>query len=297
MNRVLYFLVAAAAVLPTCARATCGGLIDGTTAVVSGKRYSPFNATSVSDNYAIRISNTISKTCEFALVFSALPGPRQLGGTLAYTLTDLNGRSLMVADPPTAAPAFFLSASNVGPNVTTQLSFDVNIARGQFAAPAVYADKVTLRLYSVEEGRFELQDSKPLTLSYTVPEELSVTVGNAEPGGTVQFGELVQGEQRSLILRTRSNVSYRLNVSSDNRGVLLLDPPVSRKAWSVPYVTAIDDVVVDLSAPAGSPTVQVPPTAVAGDRHALLLTIGDASKKRAGLYRDVITVRIHSAQP
>jgi hypothetical protein len=59
----------------------------------------------------------------------------------------------------------------------------------------------------------------------------------------------------------------------------------------------MDDVVIDLSAPAGFPTVLVPPTAIAGDNHALVLTVGDVSKKRAGLYRDVITVRIHAAQP
>lgn len=297
MKRVLCLMAIAIAILPNKARAACAGVIDATPAVVSGKPYDPFSATSVTDSYTVRIANKASKACDFAIVFSALPGPRQLGGTLYYTLADLNGRALLVPEPPGALPGSGLPASNVGANATAQLSFLVNMERGQFAVPGRYADNVTLHLYSVEGGRFLLQDTKPLSLAYTVQQALSVTVGKAGPGGAVQFGELVRGGRKSVTIRARSNVSYRFKVSSDNRGELLLDPPVSGQTWSVPYAVAMDNHLVDLVTPAGSPTVLAPPTPIAGDDHALAITIGDVSKKRAGLYRDVITVQIDAAQP
>jgi hypothetical protein len=297
MKRVLCLMVTAAAILPNSARATCAGLIDTTTAVVSGRQYDPFSATPVADTYTVRITSKASKACNFALVFSALPGPRQLGGTLSYTLTNLNGHSLIVAEPPADEPGSSLSTSNLGANATADLSFLIKMARGQFAAPALYADSITIRLYAVEDGRYQLHDTKPLSFSYTVPQILSVTVGNAAPGGAMQFGELVQGAQRSVAIQARSNVSYRFNVSSDNRGVLLLDPPVSTQAWSVPFAAAVDGYAVDLSGPVGSTTVLAPATPIGGDNHVLAVTIGDVSKRRAGIYRDVITVKILAEQP
>jgi hypothetical protein len=290
-------MMIAATVLPSSARASCAGLIDTTTAMVGGKQYNPFSATSVTDNYTVRISNNGAKACNFALVFSAEPGPRQLGGVLSYTLTDPNGRPLLVPEPSATPPVSSLTATAVEASAAAQLSFSVNIKRGQFASPGRYNDDIMLHLYSVEGGQYRLQNSKPLSLAYTVPQALTVNMGRGEPGGTIQFGELMQGAQKTVSIRALSNVSYRFNVSSDNKGALLLDPPVAGQVWSVPYTVAVNNFMVALNAQAGSKTVLAPPSPIAGDNHALTVTIGDASKKRAGLYRDVITVEIYAGQP
>lgn len=297
MQRVLCLITLAVLAIPSNARAGCAGVIDAATATVSGNQYDPFNATPVADTHTIRIVSKAARVCDFALVFSAVPGPRQLGGTLSYTLTDLNGRGLLVQEPPSTPPGSSLAGLHIDANASAQLSFLINIGRGQFASPGRYTDNVTLYLFSNENGLFQLQDTRALSLVYTVPQALSVAVGKGEPGGAIQFGELAQGTQKSVSILARSNTPHRFNISSDNRGELLLTPPVTGQNWSVPYVVTVDNYAVDLRIPVGSLTVQAPPTSIAGDNHALTITIGDVSKKRAGLYRDVITVQISAAQP
>jgi hypothetical protein len=60
----------------------------------------------------------------------------------------------------------------------------------------------------------------------------------------------------------------------------------------VPYTAALDGHSLDLGGAARTQTIE--PTTIPGNRHPMTITIGDTSKKRAGIYRDIITVEINA---
>jgi hypothetical protein len=72
--------------------------------------------------------------------------------------------------------------------------------------------------------------------------------------------------------------------------VLALTPPIPGHAWTVPYTAMLDNRILDLSRAFSTPLRAQ--TTLAGDSHILNITIGDPSRKRAGLYKDVITILI-----
>jgi hypothetical protein len=125
---------------------------------------------------------------------------------------------------------------------------------------------------------------------------LSVNLKGGELATTLSFGALAKGQQRTVEIQARGNQSYRLDVSSDHRGVMTLTPRIQGQDWSVPYMAALAGQNLDLSR--GASLRDLPPTRPESDAsHPLVITIGEVGQKRAGRYEDVITIEILAAKP
>jgi hypothetical protein len=115
--------------------------------------------------------------------------------------------------------------------------------------------------------------------------------GNAHSGVNgavdVDLGELKPGGVDPLIeIFVQSTGGYQLTAQSENNGYLKLEDDAN---WLVPYSMALDGNIVPFSGPGLS-------VADAPDAHQdhikMSFVIGDASRHRAGVYRDTITLTI-----
>jgi hypothetical protein len=105
----------------------------------------------------------------------------------------------------------------------------------------------------------------------------------------VPFNTLTTGMSRSLILEAKSNTEYTLSFTSSHGGKLSLDPPITGQSWVIPYRMTVDGAPFALN---GQP-LSLGAASVSGQQsHSLTFQIIDADRKRAGRYKDVITVRI-----
>ncbi len=291
-------LCASAGVAGRLHAASCAGTILNGIAVTGKTQYNPFSATPVSDSYEITVMNTSGAPCAFALSFSgSTPNETRLGKTLVYTLTTLSGRPVSV-NPFGAPPATTLISPTLAPNATHVFQYYVSIDRGQFAPPGSYADNLNLELYNFDGGQFRTPrlDAKTLSISYTVPQSLSVNLKGGDLSTTMSFEPFAQGAQRSVLLEARSNQPYQLNVTSDKQGSMALTPSIPGKDWSVTYLASMAGRLLDLRQKAV--ISGLPPTYPRSDAvYNLAVTIGDVSRKRAGKYEDTITVEIVGAKP
>jgi hypothetical protein len=295
---MLRWVIAVVAVMlgapPSAEARTCQGRVTGGTIITGKTTYDPFSPVESVDSYQIAVANTGDTTCTYALLFHSDATAPRLGATLTYYLSGATAPSLVTNAPAEVAPA--LRTSQIAPSASAQSEFQLIIPRGQFAAPGRYADTLILELYALDEsGRISgspLQ-SATVALSYEVASIFSVNIKGADATSstTVRFGTLAKGQEARVEIQARSNQDYRLDLTSDNGGVLALTPKVPGQSWSVPYTAMFGGRVVDLTS--GASVQNQPPTRPESDAcFPLFLTIGDVSAKRAGRYEDVITIEI-----
>ncbi|MEJ2117424.1 MAG: hypothetical protein P8Y36_05765 [Alphaproteobacteria bacterium] len=293
----IYFVFFLVIALPGTLHAACLGKIDKGITVTGQTDYDPFNPNDTTEELLLTVRNTGDEACSYALAFRTPDGTAKLGKTLSYFLTSQNGRSLLI-NTTANVPAASRLTRPVPVNGTENFYYRIVIPRGQFAAPGNFADTLTLELYALDssgQSGSTPVDNTTLRLSYTVPQILSVNIKGAGTTTTVDFGELTLGKQRAVIIQTRSNHSYDLNISSANQGAMKLTPPVPNRNWTVGYEARINGQLLDLHN--GASVQKLPPTHSEDASYSLLVTVGDTAKKRAGKYEDVITLQINAAAP
>jgi hypothetical protein len=281
------------------AYAACRGQITSGTHISGKTAYDPFNPLGVTDNYRITIANTGTETCNYELIFRSKGSEPMLGGKLTYTLTDTSGAPLFTNVPVEMAPAVRTKTA-IAPGASAQIEFLVKIARGQFAAPAMLEDTPHIELYALDEnGRpvASLLQEALLQINYNVDRVFSVNVkGTSASIATVHFGTLTKGAMRTVEIQARSNLTYQLDVASDNHGALVLTPKVAGQDWRVGYTATLGGQALDLRD--GTSLHDLQPTMPGVDAsYPLTVTIGDVAQKRAGRYEDVITITINSVRP
>jgi hypothetical protein len=276
----------------------CRGRIGPETSLSGRTAYDPFSPMDVADDYRITIGNTGAAACAFGLLFRSQAGRAMLGGTLAYDITGINGSSLLTGATAAMTPLARLTAP-LAPNASGAIPFQVVIPRGQFAAPGPYRDSMLLELYALDTAGRPIGgalQTATLAIGYTVPRLLSVNIKGGGTATTVGFGVLSDGQQRTVVIESRSNQTYQLDVTSDNRGVLALTPRIPGQSWSIPYTVSFAGQALKLAGTSGLRTL--PPTRPESDASfPLTVIIGEVGQKRAGRYEDVITVEIKAAIP
>lgn len=109
----------------------------------------------------------------------------------------------------------------------------------------------------------------------------------------LDFDKLTKGKAKGFDLRVRSNAGYHVLLESENGGVMKnLDP---RASGSIPYLLHLGSLPVNLSR--GRQTALSRNNRLTdrnGDRHELLVTIGEIGNAPAGTYRDNITISVIS---
>jgi hypothetical protein len=295
---VLFLLAGAASAQDlTQGQGSCSGAIASGTTVAGKNPYDPYSAKSVADAYSIIVTNTSGAPCTFALNFQSPATQLKLGKTLVYALLDANGRE-QKPDLMGAAPAAQFVSPVVRPHATYTFNYQIAIERAQTASAGDYSDTLRLGLYAVNQGQIgrNALDAKTYEVTYRTPQSLSVNLKGGDLATTLSFAPFVAGTQRQVIIEARSNQPYRIQARSDNDGAMVLTPAIPGQRWSVPYTATLDGARLDLSRQASGGAHQA--TAPRKDAtYILAITIGDAANKRAGTYKDVITVEIAGAAP
>jgi hypothetical protein len=292
LTSVLWICIAAS----TSYAATCSGDIISSMSLPGKTPYDPYSAIPVTDNYDITVLNTGSGPCVFALSIGASAAPEnRLGNTLIYTLTNPSGRSILIDPAGTPPRAQFFSPA-VPPKSTYTFQFQLRLERGQFALPGSYSDVLNITLCSTEGAQIKMPciNKRPMTLTYTVPQSLSINLKGGAHSMTMSFEPFASGTQRSVLIEARGNLPHRLNITSAKQGVMALTPPVPGHDWSVSYTAALAGRPLDLHQVI---TISdLPATHPRSDAvYNLMVTTGSVSGKRAGRYEDTITVEIVGA--
>jgi len=283
------FVVSTGLAIP--AALACDGQMDvGSRLVATG--YNPFDPADKQNIVQISVENTSDDACRFGIGFDYSANGGELGGELSYQLS-YEGRYLLGSPVNDPSPDLMLDVE-AGERKTLDLKFVVS--KGQFVTPGDYGDSIKVSLFSMADGNVEELSERDVLLVQRVTPEFSISVAGAGQKTTLDFGVLTQGATRDVKLSTRSNTDYKLTVASDNNGKLTLTPPVSGKDWTVDYDAKLDSSTLDLQRDEWSTSA----LAVAAGglvEHNLEVTIGSTDAKRAGTYKDVLTIVIEAATP
>jgi len=269
----------------------CDGKLDvGSRLVATG--YSPFDPADKQNIIRISVENTSEQSCRFGIGFDYSATGGKLGDELSYQLS-YKGSSLLGSPVNDSSPDLRLDVE-AGVRRTLDLKFVVS--KGQFVRPGDYEDSIKVSLFSKSDKNFTELSKQDVVLVQKVAPDFSISIAGAGQKTTLDFGVLTQGATRDVKLSTRSNTDYKLTVASDNNGKLRLTPPVSGKDWTVDYDAKLGSSTLNLERDKWSTS------ALAVDKgglveHNLEVTIGSTDAKRAGTYKDVLTIVIEAATP
>lgn len=256
----------------------CSGTISGGTLVTGSTAYDPYSAASNVGTYYLKVTNRTGN-CRYIVVFRTGSLAPKLGSTLNYTIA--------ASGPSPTLPS----------NAVWQAAYNITIVPRQFAAPGTYSDGTMYADLYVADSSGNLtntrSDYKRLDIDYTVNAVMSVNIAGApiNTSTTVHLGTLAKGMQATVGIEARGNQAYQLGITSDHNGVMVLTSGVMGQTWTVPYTATLGGKALNLAA--GATIANQPATHPASDAsYPLVVTIGEASAKRAGLYQDTITIAI-----
>lgn len=281
-------LVAVGSWSPRIAAAACSGQIRSAdlTPTMAYDGFSPIEAVAIKD---VRIDNTGSDDCAYWLAFYRNPAaPARLGGRIVYELRTAAGLELLSDRSPVAAPDRFLATGLVRGGQSDRVEYQWRILRGQVVPAGTFADSIDLRLF--EAGTNKLLDSRAMTVAALVSTSVGINLAGADVASphsyTMDFGILEAGESKSVHIQVRSNQRFRLDVASAQGGRMRLAPPLNM--WWVDYLATLDGRALHFPDSLGP----FDATTVNGLSLLFRVTIGDVADKRAGIYRDEVTITI-----
>ena len=283
--------MAIVALLPLQQAIACDGKVDvGATVIMRG--YSPFDAVDKRHTVEIAVENLSSEPCRFGLGFERSASDAKLGGILTYRFMH-DSIDLFAEMASAESPVI---AVDVDGGQRKRLSAEVVIPRGQYVAPGQYRAGAHIYLYSIKDSRVQKVEARKIEFVQEIEPEFSISVAGGGQKTTMDFGVLAEGAEKSVKLRARSNTDYKLVVASDNDGKMILTPPVTGRTWSVGYAAKLDGTQLALNS--GETSTSAISTQSGGYvDHDLDVTIKETEDKRAGTYKDILTIVIEAASP
>jgi hypothetical protein len=287
MRSVLALLAATfAAIVTANAASACSGRLSGAANVDA--TYAPFQALDASKEFSLTVQNTGETECIFWLGVERL-APGAEAAALNFDLRGRDGAWSSSGGTSLTGPTW-LASRRLAPNESYDFALILAIPAGQMLPPGDYINTFEAKLHAAPEARppetAEQFQPRTLRLSVAVTAHLSINIAGAGVRKTIDFGELAEGARRQVRIETRSNQRFQLDVLSRNGGVLAMAPPY--EGSRVPYAVALDGKTLKLPDTVGP----FAGTGLAGSQFDIEFTIGDILNKRAGLYRDEVTIEI-----
>ena len=249
--------------------------------------YNPFEAVDKTQIHRVTVKNTGTEPCALALGFA-----RPVGGSADQNapLIEIRATSggLLLAGASALPASGQLTSPPLAPDENYDFEYSVIIPAGQMLPRGAYSQPFELSLAAAAGGGAPAvpYQTLPRTVSCHVADHLGVNIAGGGTGTTIDFGALAQGQTHEVIIQTRSNVRFSLTIRSENGGALAMAAPYAQ--WRVPYSMKLNKQDVQPPAEIG-PFVA---TTLSGNSIAASFTIGNVSGKRAGLYRDYVTIEI-----
>ena len=234
---VLPVLAAFAAIVSAGAASACSGRLSGAASVDA--TYEPFQALDGSKEFPVTVQNTGETECIFWLGVERLAA----GSETATLNFALQGRGGVWSSTGAGGPgAVWLASRRLAPNESYDFPATLAIPAGQILPPGDWIYSFDTKLAAAPDSRpadsAEQLHARTVRLSIAIPAHLSINIAGAGMHKTIDFGELIEGDQKQVRIETRSNQRYQLNVGSRNGGFLAMAPPYS--ALRVPYTMVLN---------------------------------------------------------
>jgi hypothetical protein len=258
--------------------------------------YDPFQAGAATTTITVTIENQNSSACSglFAFFKSSAPQASRSGGaTLNYDVRTSNTNIVQypVANPPSTLGSNANTAPfSISSGKSTQATVTLSVSPGQVVGPGSYTDTLTLAAYN---GGTSLGPTTALNVSISVVAQATLSLAGAK-SGAINFDPLVEGAVKSVNLTAYSNQGCKLTISSENSGVMKpTNAAALAEGWNIPYTVEIDSSGSFLSL-SNQTTVSfsASPTLSIGRVIPVSVKVGSIAGKRAGIYKDVITIGI-----
>lgn len=270
-----------------------------------GGGYNPFTPQAYTQEGHLEIRSTVG-TCSFFVTFSAGSAGNfnrymVLGANqLPYNIYDSVTRSNVLKDLQSANENEILTGVIATDNSGTEsvdLSYYVHITPGLIRPAGDYLDTVTLTLFRGTLTNYTQMATRNVRYRALIPKvaEASVVASGApfDANATqynVDFGTLQEGDRDRLDVLVRTNAGYKLEILSQNQGMLRRVGGVS---GTVPYTLTIAGQTINLSSKV-TIAERSGVTQSAGDRFPMLIEIGTLADAVPGNYRDDITVIVRT---
>lgn len=299
-----------AVLLLSCALVTAGAqeIFRLSPKAINGLSYDAQSDNPTPATVIVRIRQALAEDFAYALSFEPGTSGRRLIGpdpsyTLAYELLDTSYnpprilKAWMDGLYPGDFPAGLFPAGTRNTNI--EHPFLVIIPAGAIVPAGTYSGSFSVDLYGSLVGlppAFISTDT--FSLSVTVPEYTEIGVVQADApffspslSQTVDFGQLEEGDQESLDLIVRSNVTYSVSVSSANGAALLNVDPA--EPTPIPYILDANGASVSMTAGLAVPIISTAPWTAGGEaRYRLNFSIGAFEMVAAGEYTDTLTFTV-----
>lgn len=263
--------------------------------------YNVFDSTEYSQTFYFNVRHTGDATSYF-ITFSGLEQAqsRKLshgGEEVDYHLLSSPTRGAVLKDLPDASANEVLSGFFPEGEQNAQLSFVINIPAMQIRSPGRYIDRIKVSLYEGTLQDYKLRDQKNISISTIVEDVAEVSI--VEPGGVfdkssssknANFGILQKGKTLSYDVRVRTNRGYRINVESENLGVLKSNDPSLTD--NIPYEIRFSGQSVNLRGRASGVVQDPQKTNANGRPHRIEIVIGDLGNAAQGEYKDNLLIEI-----
>ncbi len=270
----------------------------------AGTGYDGFARSERIEEQELDVRHVGGDACDLLLTFTSTGGERRLrgpGGRLAYVLQRSPARAAVIPSSPSARAAD-LPTLRLAPGEQRRLSYFVRIPAEQVVPSGTYQDTLSIALFEFDGAARNLVDEREVTVSTEVVAhaEINVAGGSAGVSGSgsaarIDFGRLVEGAERRVLLQVRSSDRYDLVLSSDHGGALQNEAAAGEGPAEarVDYRARLDGLDVPFAAPGAA--VRIEGGAATGLRGASLefaIRIGSTERKLAGRYRDTINVLV-----
>ena len=266
-----------------------------------GRGYDPFAASNGLTAVDISIRNKNKNGCTFFITVST----GQAGSynrvassgsaTLRYNVYGgASAGDLPLRDISDATRTTVLSGALDGKETVT-LRYYIDVPALQIVAQGDYRDTLEFSLYSGDQNDYEREDNENVRITVPVIPVIDVEIaagGVRLPleGASVvlDFGNLQPRASRDFNLYVRGNAPYRVEIDSENRGVLRLED-FATDHNTIPYEIAIDGSRRTVSQPL---LLSYGTMATGAREHRGRITIGDFDTVLRGTYSDVLTISV-----
>lgn len=287
--------IAAVAAIPAVAHAACTSLLETPAGITID--YDPLSATDTVKTFTVRQRNDCSSPRGMRAgignfgYWGDLPTP---GRT---TATSLNIPILV--DGPTGDTLNLTQGSRDAlvqqnfqsrePGQSRQADVTLTIPRGYDVKPR---DR-RFDLYAIGEEQRSNGDVEAIyqviPVTVNTVRSVSMTIPGAGASTTMDFGTLHAGDRKHVNVQIRSTTPFRVSMASENEGALRLVGAADNR-WNIPYTAELDGMEISTTRPIDTQAPSGPMGNPATWR--FRVTIGDIAGARAGIYRDVVTLKV-----
>lgn len=255
-----------------------------------------------------RPSNANSNLCAYAAFFfsrgNANSYDRRVygsGESLRYTLENISPTGTLKEFGDHAGSNEFLgTAINLNQSKTLTGVFKMPAQESSFGS-GHYQDVVNVTVYAYKSDSNNRRGmTKQLVINVQKRVNIALSIvpegGSFNPGSTqavLDFGNMTTGQELGSDLIIKSNIGYRISMSSQNNGQFKHQTASS----FIPYSFYLSGAVRNLAGSAQNPAILVYKSTAsipAGDRYNMRVRVGNIENKPFGTYSDYVTITVQS---